>query len=167
TRYRFIERPPLERHFPLTPRSRCPAAPLSRRLPPDLIRQLHKESVRRALQAGPVERLVALERAAVAQESHRPWCGLVRGQQVEPKAVELRGWLGHTADEQRIACGRIDQGGPPLRSVLADGTKEECPVRLVLDLEPGDGRAGELTPVQPIEPQDRGQSGHPDGGGGR
>src|SRR6185503_6763874 len=36
----------------------------------------------------------------------------------------------------------------------------------VLDLEPGDGRAGELTPVQPIEPQDRGQSGHPDGGGG-
>ena len=47
----------------------------------------------------------------------------------------------------------IDQRRPALRAVLADRAEEERAPRLVLDLEPGNGRAGELAAVEAVEPE--------------
>src|ERR671918_261015 len=91
-------------------------------LPPHLIGQLHKKSVAHTVQPGPVELLIALEGAAVAQKRHRAGGRLEGRQQIQPEAVELRGWLSRGPNVQRIAAPGINQCGSALRAVFTDGT---------------------------------------------
>jgi cytochrome P450 len=139
----------------------CLGAPLAR-LPPDLVRQLHEEPIVHPRQAGPVELRIAFHRAAIPEKSNGAWCGLVRGEQIDPQPIVIRGRLSDSSDVEGVTRHRITKRRTPLGAVLADDSEEERAMRLVLQLEPRNGRASELSAVEPVEAEHGGGRHRPD-----
>src|SRR3954447_1794243 len=120
-------------------------------LPSDLIRQLQEKPVLGSFQVRPVECLITLQRAAIAQKGDRPRGRLEGGEQVHSESVEVQLRLRKTADVEGLAASWIDQGNGAVGAILSDGPKEERTIRLILELKPRNRRSGELGSVQMVE----------------